>query len=367
MSDPSQPNPVRLDAAPAGLPTATPRGRDEHLGAVHESLDRLMTIEIRPQGGRLPSAVVAPIHDICRVHHGEPLTGLAARRLISAIEPGDHVLIATGAGTAPSLPSGETDGPMGTAVLARALATGLGARPVLISASAHLPPVSAALHEVGHQAGPVAATETFPLGPEHARHATESLLDGYEPTAVIFVETDGPGPDGRFHGVRGDCRDPRTIAHTHQLATAARQRSVLTLGIGDGGNEVGFGAVREKIAQVLPGLGRCLNGCPGGLVTSTATDVTVSASVSNWGAYAVTAALAAHLGEARLLHKPEDERRMVRACIAAGARDGATGTASSLVDGIGIDTHAQVVALLHTIAETAIASTAVTDTRKALT
>ncbi len=362
MSDPSQPNPVRLGAAPAGLPTATPRSRDEHLGAVHESLDRLMTIEIRPRGGRLPSAVVASIHAICRVHQGEPLTGLAARRLISAIEPGDHVLIATGAGTAPSLPSGETDGPMGAAVLARALATGLGARPVLISASAHMPPVSAALHEVRPETGPVAATELFPLGPEQAQYAAESLLHTYEPAAVIFVETDGPGPDGRFHGVRGDCRAPRTIAHTHQLAAAARQRSVLTLGIGDGGNEIGFGAVREKIAQVLPGLGRCLNGCPGGLVTATATDVTVSASVSNWGAYAVTAALAAHLNDAGLLHTPEDEHRMVRACIAAGARDGATGAAGPLVDGIGIDIHAHVVALLHAIAETAV-----TDTRKALT
>ena len=33
---------------------------------------------------------------------------------------------------------------------------------------------------------------------------------------------------------------------------------MLTIGIGDGGNEVGFGAVRQQIAESLPSAGRCL-------------------------------------------------------------------------------------------------------------
>ena len=76
------------------------------------------------------------------------------------------------------------------------------------------------------------------------------------------------------------------------LAEVARSQGVLTIGIGDGGNEVGFGAVRQEIAESLPSAGRCLNGCPSGVVTVITTDIMVSASVSNWGAYAVAAALA---------------------------------------------------------------------------
>ena len=81
------------------------------------------------------------------------------------------------------------------------------------------------------------------------------------------------------------------------------------------------------------------------MVTAIATDIMVSASVSNWGAYAVAAALAVLRQEPALLHTPELERELIAASVAAGARDGATFAADLLVDGIDWTGHASFVGL----------------------
>ena len=115
-------------------------------------------------------------------------------------------------------------------------------------------------------------------------------MEEYRPRAVIFIERDGPNPEGFFHGVRGDCRKPEDVGHVYLLAQSARRRGVLSGGIGDGGNEVGFGAVRDAVTAAHPYGGSCLAGHPSGVVTAIETDVIVSASVSNWGADAIAAA-----------------------------------------------------------------------------
>jgi len=74
-------------------------------------------------------------------------------------------------------------------------------------------------------------------------------------------------------------------------------------------------------------------------------DHLVVAGVSNWGAYGVVAALG-HLTGHDLLHTPEVERRLIAACVAAGACDGVTRRREPTVDSLGVDTHAGVVDLL---------------------
>lgn len=318
---------------------------------VGERLDRLMTVEIRPLSGGLPAGYVAPMYAACRRHHGLPLTTLAARKLIAAVKPGSTVLIATGAGIAPKLPLGETDGPPGAAVLARALVLGFGVKAILVTEDAHMPPVAAVASVVNEELGGKGkvAVESFPMGARMGQVAAEHLVREYSPTAVLFVERDGPNVEGHFHGVRGDCREPEQVAHVYQLAAVARSRGILSVGIGDGGNEVGFGAVRDEISAVHPLRAKCLRGCESGVVTTAATDVVVSASVSNWGAYAVAAALASALGKPELLHSPELEHALIEATVKAGARDGATSLAECAVDGIDWQGHASFVGLLNSI------------------
>ena len=55
------------------------------------------------------------------------------------------------------------------------------------------------------------------------------------------------------------------------------------MGIGDGGNEVGMGKVRQQVMQHIP------NGEK--IASSVCTDQLIAAGVSNWGAYALAAAL----------------------------------------------------------------------------
>jgi len=321
-----------------------------------ERIDRLMTVEIRRLAGGLPPGFVVPMYDICRAHHGEPLSSLAARRLAETLTPGNVVFIATGCGIPPNLPKGETDGPVGAAVLARALMLGFGARVVLVTETAHAAPIQAAADLVNAELAdrPPITVACFPLGLEPGRAIAQTLMKDYRPRAVIFIERDGPSVEGYFHGVRGDCRAPEGVGHVHLLAGLAREQGVLSIGIGDGGNEVGFGAVRDAITAVHPYGGRCLAGHASGVVTAIATDVVVSASVSNWGASAIAAALACRLGQPGVLHSQETEAALIAACVRAGAVDGATFQAVDTVDGISCKGHTAFVGLLRAIVDVSI-------------
>lgn len=328
-------------------------------------IDRLMTLEIRPLSGGLPPGIVVPIYEVCRSHHGGPLSMAAAAALMRTVKPGSTVFIATGAGVSPKLPLGETDGPVGAAALAATIAKGLRAKVVLVTEEAHMVPIKAAVElmnaklaswsaaQPGREAEPL-CIESFPIGMNDGQVCSRRLIETYKPSAVIFVERDGPNVEGQFHGVRGDCRDPLTVGYVYLLAYHAAEAGILTIGIGDGGNEVGFGAMREAIRDILPLRGRSLAGYPSGVVTVVPTDITVSAAVSNWGACAVGAALAVLLADPSILHDADTEHELIAVAVAAGARDGATSEQAMAVDGIAYDGHLAFVNLLSTIANMSI-------------
>jgi hypothetical protein len=324
-------------------------------------IDRLMTLEIRPLTGGLPPGIVVPMYEVCRARQGAPLSMAAAAALKDKVRPGSTVLIATGAGVAPKLPFGETDGPVGAAALAAAIVKGLKAKVVFVTEDAHMPPVAAAVELINAKLAAWAASrpgrsvepitvESFPIGMNRGQAKSRELVEKHQPSAVVFVERDGPNVEGEFHGVRGDCRDPLTVGYVYLLAYHAAEAGILTVGIGDGGNEVGFGAVREAIRDVLPMRGRSLAGHASGVVTVVATDVTVSAAVSNWGACAVAAALAVLLSDPDVLHDADTEHELIAVTVAAGARDGATSKQTMVVDGIDFAGHLAFVSLLKVVA-----------------
>ncbi|HET9015734.1 MAG TPA: glutamate cyclase domain-containing protein, partial [Thermomicrobiaceae bacterium] len=119
----------------------------------------------------------------------------------------------------------------------------------------------------------------------------------------------------------------------HLVAAVARERGVLTVGIGDGGNEIGFGNIVEVIREVQPAGRRCLCPCGQGVATVVGTDVLVAAAVSNWGAYGVVAMLAYLLGKPDLVQDDDTEYRMLQAAVAAGASDGVYAAPIMAVDG----------------------------------
>jgi len=297
--------------------------------------------------GGLPPGLVIPIYEACRAHHGEPLSSLAARRLVEAVKPGSTVLVVTGAGIGPELPGGETDGPPGAGCIARALALGLAAKTVIVADERHAAAVAAVAAVVKASTSLPVSIDVQPV-PDlggAADSQLDELVDHAKPAAMIFIEVDGPNPAGEFHGVRGNRRPKGSVGTLHRLAEIARERGVLTIGIGDGGNEVGFGDVREAVAAVHPN---------GFVVTATATDVVVSASISNWGAYAIAAALAVALQDPAPIHRPELELGFIAASVAAGARDGATSLSSLAVDGVAWSGHTAFVSLVASVATSAM-------------
>ena len=176
-----------------------------------EYVDRLCTVEMRPQG--MPRGKIHRLYDAARRRQGgRPLTLLAAERLRGVVKAGDSVILATGAGGPPWMPAGETDGPVGVAALARALVIGLGARPVFVTESQSLAALSAAVAAAGLSvvSPEIAAARTgaavvleYSKNDAEAQTQAKRLLDQFRPAALIASEKLAPNAKGEIHSVRG--------------------------------------------------------------------------------------------------------------------------------------------------------------------
>jgi len=74
--------------------------------------------------------------------------------------------------------------------------------------------------------------------------------------------------------------------------------------------------------------------------------VLLPAGVSNWGCYAIVAALAIIRNNQALAHTPEAERRLLNFSPSAGLVDGMSGMLDATADGMHPDVHASIVELL---------------------
>jgi hypothetical protein len=330
-----------------------------------EYIDRLVNIEMR-FGEGLPRGVTHRLYDAARAAQGDvPLTFQAAEGLRRALQRGDHVLVVTGAGSAPWLPRGETDGPPGAAAIARALELGLGAKPIYVSEERNMGPVIASSEGIGlgvmaeadfARRDGVAMASVFPLGREAGASEAARLFEHFAPKAVVFVEKAGPNSAGIFHSILGTGRNDDMMANAQEIAREAQARGVFTLGIGDGGNEIGFGRVAEAVRGIQPAGRVCKCPCGQGVATVTGTDVLLSAAVSNWGAYGVAAALAALERRPEILHSADDEDRMLLACVAAGGFDGAYARQVPMVDGTSQRVQTSLITMLHEVVRNSLVS-----------
>ena len=281
-----------------------------------------------------------------------PGGALSAARALTAAR---SVLIVTGFIVAEGMP--ETDGPPGAVVLGRALRR-LGARVRYTSDAAALPLLESALRTLGEP------PDVFGY-PERANAAAE-VLSRERPTHLVAIERPGRSRSGDYLNMRGIsvAQWNRPLDEMFLLARrggAGRSRGggagkradrgptpngdgsgrggprPVTIGVGDGGNEIGMGSVRELLARESRMVARTACVVP--------VDHLVVAGVSNWGAYGIVAQLGRLTGQP-LLHTPAEERRLIVACVSAGAVDGITRRPEPTVDTLSADTHAALVALL---------------------
>src|SRR2546427_4177716 len=86
-------------------------------------------------------------------------------------------------------------------------------------------------------------------------------------------------------------------AKIQRLFQSAAQRGIPSIGIADGRNEVGCGLIYDDTRTIMEYGARCQCPCGDGMATTLPTDVLVIASLSNYGAYGVSALLGFLLGD----------------------------------------------------------------------
>ncbi len=250
------------------------------------------------------------------------------RAAARSLARGKRVVLTTGFAVGPGL--AETDGPPGAAVLGRALRL-LGKPVSYLVDDVAAPLMEAALKALGEPVEivvlPRDGAAELPAGDERPSH-------------LVAIERPGRAGDGEYRNARGES----VGAWNGRLDSLFLKppRGVTTIGIGDGGNEIGMGNVRPHLLRQ----GRLARK----IASVVRVDYLVVAGVSNWGAYGVAAYLSI-LARQLLLHTAEEERRIVTACVEAGAVDGITRRRVPTVDGLPLSTHAAIVELLRTLAD----------------
>lgn len=321
-----------------------------------ENIDRICTVEMR-RPGTIPRGVIRPFYEAAvEEGGGDPLSYRAGKLLMNACSPGAYVFIICNAGVPPYLPFGETDGPPGGAAIAHALSVATGAIPVFISSDGHAPPVVAAARATGLF---VLSSEMAAARPRWVaiderynettteNDAAEALFDKYNPAAIIAVEVIGPNKDDLMISATGyQISDCPTY---HNLFRIAAERGVPSIGMGDGGNEIGCARIQDKVREIFPTT-------TGGhdVATVVATDVLFFASVSNWGGYGIAAMIAFLAKNPKALHSAYLENRVLEAVVDAGAGEGGSANLYPDVDLIDRQVHVDLVNTLGVMVRNAL-------------
>lgn len=266
----------------------------------------------------------------------------------------------------------ETDGPPGTLYLARVLRD-LGCDPTIVTDRWAWPTLLAGCRATGFDPDRLVP---FPSTNDAPACDVDDWIDqflspsGRPWTHLIAIERAGPShtaasfaaqprdhgpsweefdrylpPDARdvCHNMRGESIDAHT-APVQRMFEIVEQRNlpIATIGLADGGNEIGMGRIPwELLQQAIP------DGLGGRIACRIATHHLAIAGVSNWAAYALALAVAAlrdRLDVAAALDL-DAERDLIQTLVdEGGAVDGVTRLRQATVDGLPLETYLQTLA-----------------------
>ncbi len=204
----------------------------------------------------------------------------------------------------------ETDGPPGAAGIGEALAQ-IGYEVAYVTDKYS----KAAMESV---AGGKEVIE-FPVAThnESSRFAN-GLIHDWAPTCLVAIERASLVGDGTYRNWKGVDFSEYNAKIDHLF-----DQHPYSVGIGDGGNEIGMGNLRHVIPEQ--------EGLPNDPSVTTTTKLII-ASCSNWGGYGLAAALSQLKGK-NLLPSVEQGHQWVKDTVAAGAVEGMSAEAKDWVDG----------------------------------
>jgi len=219
----------------------------------------------------------------------------------------------------------ETDGPPGAVAIGNAL-TELGFDVSYITDSVSL----GALASI---ASPAHEIIDFPIT-NHRESAefAQAIIRDERPDLMISIERAGISSDGIYRNMRS-----LDISEHNAKIDHLFDQHPYSLGIGDGGNEIGMGNVAQIISET--------EGLPD-LPAITTTTALMCAAVSNWGGYGLVTALSQAAGQ-NLLPSLDDEVDLVTTLVEGGAVDGFSGDNKLYVDGFTLEEQSRCLKDLH--------------------
>ena len=254
--------------------------------------------------------------DLLRPYLDEHYCLRAARQLLSL--PKGCILLTTGfyvAGHA------ETDGPPGTVALAYTLQKA-GFTPVIVTDEICRGLFEAAQLTVEYVS--IDATEAV----------YDAILMRYQPSCLISIERCGHNMHNDYVNMRGVSIAART-AQIDRMFEMAGIRHIFTIGIGDGGNEIGMGNLGQIIYRRL-GFEPC----------TVPVDSLIIATTSNWGAYALSAYLSI-LTQTTAFPTYQSISAYLEKLVTFGCVDGVTKKTTASVDGFAPEIEKEIIEALH--------------------
>lgn len=169
----------------------------------------------------------------------------------------------------------------------------------------------------------------------------QKLLDKYHPVCLISIERCGRNVNDDYANMRGISIASQTACIDVMFEMAARH-GILTIGVGDGGNEIGMGNLKDVISEKLS------------LVPCEITvDELIIATVSNWGAYALVSYLEL-LEHRHIMLSYEELEAYLNSLIAKGCIDGVSKKPEPSVDGFSLTVEKEIIDSLAQTTEEAI-------------
>lgn len=323
-----------------------------------ENLDQLMNLDPRGYG------ICRLLYQTIRPHTPMPLTIHAAGQLLRSIRPQSPVYLITGFILAP-FNQPETDGVIGSLLLARALIMASDAKPFLICPKDAQKAIADCAASIGIQVFETVkeVMETpFSMGvipftkeKSKAKEQAESIVNSFGlPDAVISVEAPGANAEGEYHNAIGE-NVTALEAKSDVLFCLLRQKGVMSLAIGDLGNEIGMGTIGAGIKKSIPytDKGECRCGCNGGILAASEADCVITATASDWGCYGLIGALAYLKRNMEIMHKGETEAKLIETACQSGLID-MTGPGMEGIDGFPKEMNVEIVRLMRSCVKYAI-------------
>ncbi len=325
---------------------------------VGENLDQLMNLDPRGYG------VDRILYEGSRAYTGKPLTMNGAEWLVEHMKEKDPVYIITGFVLTPFMQA-ETDGAVGAVLLARALILAFGAKPVIVCPKE----AEEAILCCGKTAGlncfkniDEAMEKDFSIGilsftkrKEEAKAQAEDLIKCHGlPAAVIAIEAPGANEKGEYHNAAGE-NVTALEAKSDVLFYMLCEKGVMSLAIGDLGNEIGMGTIGDHIRKRIPytDRGECRCRCKGGILAASKADHIITATTSDWGCYGLMGALTYLKRNMDIMQTPELEEEIIRTACENGLID-MNGPKAQGIDGFDVEMNVNVVRLMRSCLEYAI-------------